>query len=105
MFPDGFNMVCIRSLSFQNQRHRYPVYQKTFSRGHVQLTMTDDSGLKSMMYNAGSIDKKSIVTNRQDALRVMRLFKRTEIELSIHYKEEEQVIRNRKNYTILKMEP
>jgi hypothetical protein len=37
--------------------HRLPVYQKPFPRGTCALTMTDDSGLKSMMYNAGSIDK------------------------------------------------
>jgi hypothetical protein len=43
MFPDGFNMVCIRSLSFQNQRHR--CLSENLSRGHVQLTATDDSGL------------------------------------------------------------
>jgi hypothetical protein len=61
-----------------------------------------------MMYNAGSIDKKSIVTNRQDALRVMRLFKAYgDRAIDTLYKEEEQVIRNRKKLyaTILKMEP
>jgi hypothetical protein len=87
MFPDGFNMVCIRSLSFQNPAS-LPCLSENLFRGHVQLTCADDSGLKSMMYNAGSIDKKSIVTNRQDALRVMRLFnvRRSSIDIVIKEK-------------------
>jgi hypothetical protein len=60
----------------------------------MQLTMTDDSGLKSMMYNAGSIDKNR-VTNRRTLFESCGYSKRTD-RGSIHYKEEEQVIRNRK---------